>query len=224
MTNNQFKKVSRLEVDRILAHGVFQKCQLSLNFSHLQKVIKIKLATIPEDKFRRIYVLPQEVEDLKEKLCAFSFKIGTQMYFFKSRIKFNQRGFYVDAPGEQTYELARRKHIRFESHSKFPIYCSVVVSGDSKAKVSGQLLNISAAGASFRLGEDDSLFTKNHTVHVLIKPEQSAGFAVQGTVRYVKKKTGKPTEVGLEFAALDQVQTNKINSICEELSFYIFTR
>lgn len=224
MTNNQFKKVSRPEVDRILTHGVFQKCQLALNFSHLQKVIKVKLATIPEDMFRRIYVLPQEVEDLKDKLCAFSFKIGTQMYFFKARIKFNQRGFYVDAPREQTYELARRKHIRFEAHSKFPIYCSVVVSNDGKAKVSGQLLNISTAGASLRLGEDQTLFKKGNSVHALIKPEQSAGFAVQGTVRYVKQKTGKPTEVGLEFGALDVLQTNKINSICEELSFYIFTR
>ncbi|WP_409479657.1 PilZ domain-containing protein [Pseudobdellovibrio sp. HCB154] len=224
MTNNQFKKVTRLEVDRILTHGVFQKCQLSLNFANSQKVIKVKLATIPEDKFKRIYILPQEVEDLKDKLCAFSFKIGTQMYFFKARIRFNQRGFYVEAPNDQTYVLARRKHIRFEAHPKFPIYCSVVVSNDGKAKVSGQLLNISTAGASLRLGEDQTIFKKGNPVHALIKPEQSAGFAVQGTVRYVKQKNGKPAEVGLEFAALDVMQTNKINSICEELSFYIFTR
>lgn len=224
MTNNQFKKVARAEVDRILTHGVFQKCQLSLNFLHLQKVIKVKLATIPEDKFSRLYVLPQEVEELREKICAFSYKIGTQMYFFKSRIKFNNRGFFVDAPREQTYELARRKHIRFEANPKYPIFCSVVVSGDGKAKVSGQLLNISVAGASLQLGEDATIFKKNHVVHTLIKPEHAAGFSVQGTVRYIKKKAGKPTEVGLEFGRLDNVQANKITSICEELSFYIFTR
>lgn len=224
MTNNQFKKVSRPEVDRILTHGVFQKCQLSLNFLHLQKVIKVKLATIPEDKFARVYVLPQEVEELKEKLCAFSFKIGTQIYFFKSKIKFNNRGFFVDAPKDQTYELARRKHIRFEANPKFPIFCSVVVSNDGKAKVSGQLLNISVAGASLQLGEDESIFKMNHVVQTLIKPEHSAGFSVQGTVRYIKKKAGKPTEVGLEFGRLDNVQINRIASICEELSFYVFAR
>lgn len=222
--NNQFKKVSRPEVDRILAHGVFQKSQLSLNYTHMQKVVKVKLITIPEDMFRRIYILPQEAEEIKDKLCAFSFKIGTQMYFFKSRIKFNSRGFYVDSPRDGAYELARRKHIRFDVNPDFPISCSVVVSSDGKAKVTGQLLNISAAGASMSLGEDESLLKKNHIVHTLIKPQQSAGFTVQGSIRYVKKKAGKRTEVGLEFLSLDDVQNSKINTICEELSFYIFSK
>jgi hypothetical protein len=224
MTNNQFKKVSRPEVDRILTHGVFQKCQLSLNFSPLQKVIKVKLATLELDASRKVYVLPQEVEELKDKLCAFSYKIGTQMYFFKSHLKFNNRGFYVDAPREGTYELARRKNIRFEAHPKYPISCSVVVSKDGKAKVTGQLLNISSAGASLSLGDDASMFKKNSTVHVLLKPEQSAGFSVEAHVRFIKKKTGKPTEVGLEFGRLDNLQINKVNLICEELSFYVFAR
>lgn len=224
MSNNQFKKVTRQEVERIMAHGLFQKGQLSLNFADLQKVIKIKLATIPEDRFKRIYILPQEVEELKDKLCAFSYKIGTQMYFFKSRIRFNNRGFFVESPIDQTFELARRKHIRFESNPKYPVYCSVVVSGDGKAKVTGKLMNISLAGASLQLGDDATLFKKNHVVHTLIKPEHSAGFSVQGTVRYIKKKTGKPTEVGLEFRQLDNVQTNRIVRICEDLSFYVFAR
>lgn len=224
MSNNQFKKVSRPEVDRILTHGVFQKAQLSLNFLHLQKVIKVKLATLATDAIKRVYVLPQEVEELKEKVCAFSFKIGTQMYFFKSNIKFNNRGFFVEPPRDHMYELARRKNIRFESHPKYPIFCSVVVSSDGKAKVTGELLNISAAGASLRLGQDSSIFKKNHVVHILIKPEHTAGFSVQAKVRFVKGKSGKPVEVGFEFEALDNVQNNRINLICEELSFYVFAR
>lgn len=224
MTNSQFKKVSRPDVDRILTHGVFQKAQLSLNILNTQKVIKVKLATLSQDLGKKVYVLPQEVEELRDKACAFSFKIGTQMYFFKSTIKFNSRGFFVEAPRDRVYELARRKNIRFDSHSKYPVFCSVVVSQDGRAKVTGELLNISSAGASLRLGQDSSLFKKNQSVHILLKPEHTAGFSVQAKVRYAKGYSGKPTEVGFEFEELDAVQNNRINLICEELSFYIFAR
>jgi hypothetical protein len=220
---SQFKKVPRIEVDRILSHGVFQKCQLSLNFVHLQKVLKIKLATLPAEATQRIYVMPLEVEELRDKLCAFSFKIGTQMYFFKSKLKFNAKGFYVDAK-TSVFELARRKHIRFETHKNYPIDCAIVVSADGKAKVTSELLNISPAGASFRLGEDDSIVRKGQTVHALIRAQGRAAFSVKGIVRFVKKKNNKPTEVGLEFSSLDEIQKNRIMTICEDLSFYIFAR
>lgn len=221
---NQFKKVSRPEVDFILTHGHFQKSQLTMSLSKIQKVIKIKLATIAQDKTKRVYVLPQEVEELKDKLCAFSFKIGTQMYFFKSKIKFNNYGFFVDVPRESMYELARRQHIRFEGHPEFPISCSAVVSNDGKVRVPGQLLNISITGASLSFGDDASFFKKNGSVYVFLRPENSGGFSVEANVRFVKKKNGMATEVGLEFRNLDSLQINRVNSICEKLSFYTFAR
>lgn len=224
MTNNQFRKVARPEVDRIIAHGVFQKCQLSLDVNDKQRVVKIKLAIVPGDTIKRVYVLPQEIEELNDKACAFSFKVGTQMYFFKSKMKFSNRGFYVDAPKDQVYELARRKHIRFEAHPKFPIYCSAVVTNDSKAKITGELLNISFTGASLRVSGDGTLFNKKHSVHILLKPLQAAAFSVEANVRFVKKKPNNEAEIGLEFTPLDRMQMNRVNSICEALSFYVFTR
>lgn len=217
---DQFKKVSRTEVDRILKQGVFQKAQLSFNFLNRQKVIKVKLATIPYDASKRMYVLPLEIEELKDRMCAFSFKIGTQMYFFKGKVRVNARGFYIEG-SVGFFELVRRKHIRFEKNEQYPIDCGLVLP-DGQGKVRAQLLNISSSGASMRLDDDFSLYKKNQIVHALIRPVRRAGVTVQGLIRYVKRKNNAPTEVGIEFSQLDEVQRNKIKAICEDLSFYIF--
>jgi c-di-GMP-binding flagellar brake protein YcgR len=70
----------------------------------------------------------------------------------------------------------------------------------------------------------DSIVRKGQTVHALIRAQGRAAFSVKGIVRFVKKKNNKPTEVGLEFSSLDEIQKNRIMTICEDLSFYIFAR
>ena len=223
--NSQFKKISRGEVNFILEQGLFQKSQLTLNSSPTQtkvrKVLKVKLVTLASEDRKRIYVLPQDVEELRDKMCAFSFKIGTQVYFFKAKIKFNAKGFFVDS-GISLYELARRQHIRFDAHPNYPTECTLVTYEDERIKMKAELLNISLAGASFRVHEDSLDLKKNKSVYVLLRPEKKAGFIATGHIRYMKKGAHSLTEVGIEFSHLDEVQKNKITATCEALSLFIF--
>lgn len=220
--HTQFKKMNQAEIGQMLARGIFQRCQLSLSHQNKQKVVKVKLVSIPEEVHKRVYVLPLTVEELKDKMCAFSYKIGTQMYFFKAKMRFNNKGFYVDA-SQNIFELIRRKQIRFEAHKSCPIECSIVLSEDEKFKLKTELINISSTGASIKVDASVENFKKNQQIYLYLKQDKKAGVSLLANIRFAKKKAAYTTEIGVEFIDLDGLQKSKINKMCEDLSRFIFT-
>lgn len=217
----QVKKLSKSESDKILSAGVFQKCKVIYREKETQTVVKakfVKLAQEPE----KIYILPQQVIDLKERKCTLGFNVGTQVFLLRAQVKFSAKGFYV-SDIVNIYELSGRRDIRFETNRKYPIESQIVYSKDGKALADAYLLNLSQSGASLIADTDTMYLKKNKEVILSIRPDQGTNFTVHAIIRYASVRPNDMTEVGIEFLKMDDSQHRKVINICDDLSRFIFS-
>lgn len=212
-----FEKVPKAEVENIFIRGIFEKGQLTLEEDKKSIVIKVKLSASTNDRFGRIHVAPQDIYELKDRTCAFSFRIGTRMYFFKAKIQVGNKGFFVDI-GFDLIELKRRRHVRFIIPENLT-YDSVIISQVYKnLRIYAQLINFSESGAKIKCRESLTGIQKGATVILSVKAERRPAFMVACEVKFILRKQISQPEIGLEFIAPDRMTQNKIINLCEDLS------
>lgn len=214
---NFFEKLNKLDVEALLKKNFFEKAQLTVQTVSGPRILKVKLICANNDKFGKIYILPQEVEELAHKVCAFSFRVGTQVYFFKEKIQFDNKGFFAQV-GFEIFELRRRRHVRYEVLENFDYEAFMFLEADQKNKFDIQLINFSESGARFTISLDLALFQKGNHVNIAFKVGKRAAFSVAAQIKFVGRKPKENPVIGAEFVKLDLLTKNKILSICEDLT------
>ncbi len=214
---NFFEKVDRQEVENIFIKGIFEKGQLTLEDGKKNIVIKVKLAVMSQDKFGRLYVMPQDIHELKDRTCAFSFRIGTRIFFFKSKIQLGGKGFFVDI-GFDLIELRRRRHIRFIIPEYLTYESSIISQVYKNLRINAQLINFSESGAKIKCRESLTGIQKGATIILSVKAERRPAFMVACEVKFILRKQISQPEIGLHFVNPDRMTQNKITNLCEDLS------
>lgn len=213
---NFFEKLPKIEVEKIFRKGVFEKSQLTTE-GRTKETVKVTLNAEHLDKFGRLYILPLEVFELKDKVCAFSFRIGTRVFFFKNKVLQDARGFFIQT-GYELLELRRRRHVRFEIPENFQHECFMITSVNKSARVESWLINFSESGAKVRVSADLVLFQKGNTVILSLKVGKRAAFLVGCQIRFVMRKPKENPELGLEFINVTDIKQSRILNVCEDLS------
>ena len=103
--NNFFEKIPKSEIENIYKKNIFEKCQITID-GRTNDIVRVNLTSSEVERFGKLYILPQEVHELKDKTCAFSFRIGTRVFFFKEKIQMYGKGFYVTVNGLDMLELS----------------------------------------------------------------------------------------------------------------------
>jgi len=212
-----FEKLPKLDKDSIILNGAFEKCQLTIQSDKMPNVVKVKFMLTQHFNLTRIYLVPSEICELKDKICAFSFRIGTRVYFFKAKIFMDGKGFYVD-PDFDLFELKRRRHIRFEIPESYPYECLVVTPMNRNIKLKAEIINFSESGIRIRVQSDLAIFQKDNSVILSMKIGKRAVFYVACDIKFVGRKTKAYPELGLAFVGLNPLKRDKILNICEDLS------
>lgn len=213
---NFFEKLPKSEIESILKKNIFDKCQITVD-GKTNEVIQVNLTASEVEKFGKLYILPLAVYELKDKLCAFSFRIGTRVFFFKAKVLMDGKGFYVTTKMEML-ELRRRRHVRFEVPHDFPHEVYVITSLNKNARVEAQLSNFSESGAKMIVMADLVLFQKGSGVILSIKVGKRAVFLVGCVIRFVSRKPKENPELGLEFVNLTEIKRSRILNVCEDLT------
>lgn len=214
---NFFEKVPKEEIESIFKNGTFEKGQLTLEDGKKNIVIKVKLVVTGHDKFGRVYVIPQDVYELKDRTCAFSFRIGTRIFFFKSKIHIDGKGFFVDV-GFDLIELRRRRHVRFDIPENFTCECVIISQVYKNLRINAQLINFSESGAKIKCKESLTGIQKGATIVLSVKVERRPTFITACEVKFIFRKQISQPEIGLEFITPDSLTHNKIISLSEDLS------
>jgi len=212
-----FEKIPKNEKEIIFANGIFEKCQLTLHGDKTPVVVKVKFVVKTHFNSTRMYVIPNEINELKDKICAFSFRIGTRVYFFKSKILMDGKGFYIDSD-YVLFELKRRRHVRFEVPETHPYECSVVTPMNRNIKIKGEIINFSESGIRIRVQSDLAIFQKDNSVILSLKIGKRSTFYVACDIKFVGRKVKINPELGLAFVGLNPLKKDKILNICEDLS------
>lgn len=214
---NFFEKLPQSEIVNIYKKNVFEKCQITID-GQTNEVLRVNLTSTEVEKFGKLYILPLEAYEFRDKVCAFSFRIGTQVYFFKAKILQDGKGFYVSTNSFELLELRRRRHVRFEIPEDFPYECFVITSMNRNAKVEARLLNFSESGVKMIVMADLVLFQKGGNVIISLKVGKRAMFLVGGVIRFVSRKPKENPELGVEFTNLTDIKQSRILNVCEDLT------
>lgn len=214
---NFFEKLPKSEAENIYKKNVFEKCQITID-GRTNDIVPVNMISSEVEKFGKLYVLPLEVIELKDKMCAFSFRIGTRVFFFKAKMLMDGKGFYVATSGLEMLELRRRRHVRFEVPDSFPHECYVITSLNKNARVEARLLNFSESGAKMVVTADLVLFQKGSGVIISMKVGKRAVFLVGSVIRFVSRKPKENPELGVEFVNLTEIKKSRILNVCEDLT------
>jgi len=213
---NFFEKLPKTEIESIFRKNIFDKCQITID-GKVNDVVRVNLTSSEVEKFGKLYILPLEVYELKDRICAFSFRIGTRVFFFKAKILMDGKGFYVQSNMEML-ELRRRRHVRFDVPDDFPHEVYVITSLNKSARVEAKLLNFSESGAKMIVMADLVLFQKGSGVILSVKVGKRAVFLVGCVIRFVSRKPKENPELGLEFVNLTEIKKSRILNVCEDLT------
>ncbi|AZZ37729.1 hypothetical protein CIK05_13290 [Bdellovibrio sp. qaytius] len=213
---NFFEKLPKAEIEAIFKKNIFDKCQITID-GKTNEVVRVNLTSSEVEKFKKIYILPIEVYELKDKMCAFSFRIGTRVFFFKAKILMDGKGFYISSNIEML-ELRRRRHVRFEVPDNFPHEVFVITSLNKNARVEAKLLNFSESGAKMLVMGDLLLFQRGTGVIISLKVGKRAVFLAGGIIRFVSRKPKENPELGIEFVNLTEIKKSRILNVCEDLT------
>jgi len=217
-----FEKISADDKDLIFKTGSHEKCQLTVQEGKTPVVIKIKFIVTGALSENRIYIIPNEVFELKDKTCAFSFRLGTRIYFFKSKIHMDGKGFFVDSKAD-LFELKRRRHVRFEIPDNYSYECTVVTPLNRNVRLRAEIINFSESGIRVRVNSDLAVFQKDNNVILSLKLGKRSVFYVACDIKFVGRKSKSNPELGLEFTGLNPLKQDKVLNICEDLSRAYFS-
>ncbi len=213
---NFFEKLPKSEIESIFKKNIFDKVQITID-GKVNEVVRVNLTSSEVEKFGKLYILPLEVYELRDKMCAFSFRIGTRVFFFKAKILMDGKGFYVNANLEML-ELRRRRHVRFEVPDNFTHEVYVITSLNKNARVEAKLLNFSESGAKMQVMADLVLFQRGSGVILSLKVGKRAVFLVGSVIRFVSRKPKENPELGIEFVNLTEIKKSRILNVCEDLT------
>jgi hypothetical protein len=214
---NFFERLPKSEIENIYRKNVFDKCQITID-GETTTTIPVNLTSSEVEAFGKLYILPLEVYEFKDKLCAFSFRFGTRVFFFKAQILQDGKGFYVKSNEIEMLELRRRRHVRFEIPENFQYECHVITSLNKNARVEGRLINFSESGIKLSVAADLVLFQKGSSVIISLKVGKRAGFLVAGVIQFVSRKPKENPELGMEFVNLTEIKKSRVLNVCEDLT------
>lgn len=212
---NFFEKLPKSEIESIYKKNTFEKCQVTIEG---EATLPVTLTATEVEKFGKLYILPHEAYEFRDKLSAFSFRMGTRVFFFKGKISQDGKGFYVSTSEIDLLELRRRRHVRFEIPDSFQYECHLITSLNKSARIEAKLINFSESGAKMVVGADLVLFQKGTSVVVSLQVGKRAGFLVAGVLQFVSRKPKENPELGLEFTNLTEIKKSRILNVCEDLS------
>lgn len=214
---NFFEKLPKSEVEYIYRKNIFNKCQITID-GEPTTTFGVTLISKEVEKTSKLYFLPSEIYDFKDKICAFSFRIGTRVYFFKAKVLQDSKGFYVPSINLEILELRRRRHVRFEVPENFQYECLVITSVNKNARVEARLINFSQSGVKLVAMADLVLFQKGNTIVLSLKVGKRAAFLTAGLIKFVIRKPKENPELGIEFVNLTEIKKNRVLNVCEDLT------
>lgn len=215
---NFFEPLAPPKADNLIQNCVLDQVKLALAAEGSVVVMKVSLQN--KSSSSKIYVLMSSPkEEIVGKVCTFSCTMGTQLFFFKSKVAKDRVGFYL-ADTFTIYELKRRRHIRFNIPPEWAKKCSIFIDARKTMKVPAEIINLSLSGLRFSLQSQIPEFRMHQKLALSFQIHKRSEVLCQAEVVFVKKNAATGPILGVEFVELSPLSEDKILNICDDLSRY----
>lgn len=212
--NSVFKKCIHEKIYCTLA---FDSADTASSTESIKKN-KVVLNVLFDNKLlaNKFYIILKSSDHLENVVGSFNLKLGTRMFFFKSTIAKDLKGFFI-TDTVQMFELKRRRHERFEIPADWSQSCNVFIENTKDLKLDARIIDISLSGVRLFLKAQLPDFKTEQKISFIFQIHKRGEVMVTGIVRFVKKDSNFFQTLGIEFQNLTPLLESKIQNTCEDL-------
>ncbi len=182
----------------------------------IQKKVVLNILFDNKLLVNKFYIVLKSSHDLENTVGSFNLKLGTRMFFFKSLISKDVKGFFI-ADNVQMFELKRRRHERYEIPADWSQSCSVFIENKKDFKLDAKIIDISLSGVRLFLKAQLPEFKTEQKISFVFQIHKRGEVMITGTIRFVKKDLNFCQTLGIEFQNLTPLLESKIQNTCEDL-------
>jgi hypothetical protein len=208
------QKLTASESKGIIARGLREKLVVACSVNNEIKVYD--LSFLGEIKRDRVILNSKRWAELKNKVCAFSMKIDTQVYFFKAKVNSDGEEIYLKADFE-LYELRRRKDIRYSIPYEWPQSAAIIIGTKRDKKMAANIIDLSHSGLKMQVLSQLPEIKVGQKIAFTVKIHRRAIALLNGVVRHSKRARGQLPIIGVEFDLTTPLLKDKINNICSDI-------
>jgi len=208
------QKLKTSDAKQILKRGITEKLVLACTVGDIVRVFDLTLQG--EIRDGQILLASKKWENLVGKDCAFSMKIETQVYFFKTKVQ-KENGEVFLKNDFEVFELVRRKEVRHKVPYEWPQSAALVLGTKRDKRLPANIIDLSKSGIRLQLLAQLPEFRIGQRVAFTIRIHRRAIAYVNGVVKHSKRVANQLPVVGIEFEDLTPLITDKVLNICNDI-------
>lgn len=207
-------KLKPTETTEVLTRGLRDKLVVACTVNDELKVYD--LSFYGELKKDRIVLSSKRWLELKNKICAFSMKVDTQVYFFKAKVYADENEVYLKTDFD-IFELKRRKDIRYKIPYEWPQNAAIIIGSKKDKKMAANILDLSNSGVKLQLLGQIPEIKVAQRIAFTIKIHRRSIAYLNGIVRYSKRVKNQLPVIGVEIDIVSELLKDKLNNICSDI-------
>ncbi len=191
-----------------------KKCQVSFKIPGNDKIEITQIYATPfVEKFS---LLIRDGLDAHGLEATFKVNIGTDLFFFKSKIKLEKKSFIIEGPFK-LFKLVRRKNTRYIIPDVWA-QSGFIVSAEKKMLNSKiRLVDMSLSGIRIHVLTELPRYEKMQKISLQFKLHKRAVIVVDALIQHVKYGYQGGQLLGVQFVLLTPLVQSKIANICDDL-------
>ena len=207
-------KLKPTESTDVLSRGLRDKLVVVCTVNDELKVYD--LSFFGELKKDRIVFSSKRWLELKNKTCAFSMKIDTQVYFFKAKVLADESEVYLKTDFE-IFELKRRKDIRYKIPYEWPQNAAIIIGSKKDKKMAANVLDLSNTGIKLQLFAQVPEIKIGQKIAFTVKIHRRSIAYLNGIVRYSRRVKNQLPVIGVEIEITSELLKDKLNNVCSDI-------
>lgn len=191
-----------------------KRIKISFKVLNSEKIEEAQIYATPfYDKYGLLVRNDLEVSNLE---VTFKVHLGTDLYFFKSKIKSEKLGNVIEAPFK-VFKLVRRKDTRYLIPSTWS-QSGFIVSAEKKTLNSKiRLVDMSVSGIRIHVLTELPRYEKGQKILLQFKLHRRSLISVEAVIQHVRYNYHGGQLIGVQFVQETPLIHSKIANICDDL-------
>ena len=211
---DHISKLKPAESKDVLTRGLREKLVVACTVNEELKVYD--LSFYGELKKDRIILSSKRWLELKNKSCAFSMRVDTQVYFFKTKVYSDENEVYLKNDFD-IFELKRRRDIRYILPYEWPQNAAIIIGSKKDKKMAANIIDLSISGIKLQLLAQIPEIKIGQKIAFTIKIHRRSIAYLNGTVRHSRRVKNQLPKIGVEIEVSSELLKDKLNNICSDI-------
>lgn len=207
---DHISKLKPAESKDVLTRGLREKLVVACTVNEELKVYD--LSFYGELKKDRIILSSKRWLELKNKSCAFSMRVDTQVYFFKTKVYADENEVYLKNDFD-IFELKRRRDIRYIIPYEWPQNAAIIIGSKKDKKMAANIIDLSISGIKLQLLAQIPEIKIGQKIAFTIKIHRRSIAYLNGTVRHSRRVKNQLPKIGVEIEVSSELLKDKLNNI-----------